>query len=127
MPGKPTILVIEDDDAVADVVCAMLGDCYRVVHVPDADAAIAAMQIDLPDAVLSDCLLPNGGLDRLLATADAAGRPIVLMSGCAETLARLSAEGYRTLQKPFRLHQLLMEVGIAAGARWQGVMPHVAA
>lgn len=106
-----TVLVVEDDTDVADLVWEVLGESYSVECACDAGEAISRIETRSPNLVLSDCCLPAGGLDQLLARADAAGSAVILMSGCAETLERFAGHGRPVLQKPFKIVDLLGSVG----------------
>ena len=81
-----TILLVEDQDIVAEVIKAMLEDLnYRVLTAPDGSKALLTLDDheDEIDLVLSDVVMPNmGGLELAESlVAKSPEIPIVLMTG----------------------------------------------
>lgn len=109
------ILVVEDNEAVADLVQSVLSTYGYRVDVADDLTAIRASREHLPDLILLDVMMPRisgdetaRSLNQLPETADI---PIVLMSATddvAQRARRLGAAGY--LAKPFDLDDLLRVV-----------------
>ena len=108
---KKTILVVDDEPKILDVVSQLLGDSeYNVLR---ADTASMALQLSREYAgeiilLLSDFQMPGGmsGVD--LATAITLERPqlkVLLMSGFPEGMLVLN-EGWHFLPKPFVASQL---------------------
>jgi CheY-like chemotaxis protein len=115
--GHETILLVEDDPALREMVREILeASGYRVLEADgpaqaDARSAAEASAIDL---VLSDVVLPEGGGQQVL-DALRQRRPAIralFMSGyCDETLGpRGVAAGSRILSKPFSTQTLLRAV-----------------
>lgn len=113
-PGKPLVLLVEDDELVrqyAENLLQHLG--YRVVTAVDAQGALALLRGE-PDIALlfTDLVLPGGidGGELALATrALRPGLPVLLSSGYPEAEQRLravSAERLKLLRKPYRPAQL---------------------
>jgi two-component system, NtrC family, sensor kinase len=108
--GK-TILVVEDNGAVADVCKSFLDDLgYAVQFVSSPHAALAFLRgSEHVDIVLSDVLMPGGmsGLDlaresrRLRPTL-----PVVLMTGFNSSASDVAREGFHVLRKPFDMATL---------------------
>ncbi len=105
------ILLVEDDDSVAELVGEMLGELgYAYLRAPNAQAALdQLMRDDRFDLVFSDMVMPGtmSGLD--LARAIAARWPvlkIVLTTGYSEAAASALAEGRELLTKPYAMHAL---------------------
>jgi CheY-like chemotaxis protein/two-component sensor histidine kinase len=107
-----TILLVEDDDSVADLVGEMLSQLgYNVFRSPTAAAALQAWTERQPiDIVVSDVMMP-GGMDgielskRLRALKE--HLPVVLMSGYAESaLLQSPVDHAPILVKPFKLAEL---------------------
>ena len=105
----PKILVMDDDASVREL-CAMIlsGEGFNVVEAPDARSGIRAAQVERPDLILLDWMMPEvDGLDalrELKSSADTAGIPVVMLTaldGLADVgLATMGgAESYVT--KPF--------------------------
>jgi two-component system response regulator MprA len=104
---RPTILVVDDDDAVRDVVSQALTDeGYGVRQASDGLAALEALKTDGIQLVLTDVQMPRlGGLalaQLLLARVHPV--PVVLM-GAVAPHARPAAVPY--IAKPFVLERLL--------------------
>jgi CheY-like chemotaxis protein len=111
--GNEHILVVEDDDAVRDSVCTMLGQLgYRVRSAGDAQAALDMLRQGVPaDLVFTDVVMPGP-----LRTPDMVRQALVLRPG----LAVLYASGHTRgavlqgvggaepllLNKPYRREQL---------------------
>ncbi len=113
-----TILVIEDEEDVADLVRYHLRKAkYRVVHAADgADGAKLAVS-EKPDAIVLDVMLPKlNGFEvtkRLRSDARTAGIPILILSAKGETENRIKglefgADDY--LPKPFSPKELLLRI-----------------
>ncbi|NBZ96072.1 MAG: DNA-binding response regulator [Proteobacteria bacterium] len=113
-----TILVIEDEEDVADLVRYHLRKAkYRVVISADgADGAKLAVS-EKPDAIVLDVMLPKlNGFEvtkRLRSDARTAGIPILILSAKGETENRIKglefgADDY--LPKPFSPKELLLRI-----------------
>lgn len=125
MPGAglaPAVLVVDDDDAVRDLIATVLGDeGYRVWTAEDGREALSLLGATRPALVLMDVNMPR--LDGLstcqLIHGDArtATLPVIIMS--ARPLARAQLRDCRAdgfLPKPFDLDRLIDEVAAHAGA-----------
>lgn len=64
-PGKPVVLVVEDNPDNLQTVQALLGDRYQIVEAMDGRTGIELARKHRPDLVLTDIALP--GLDGILA------------------------------------------------------------
>lgn len=113
-----TILVIEDEEDVADLVRYHLRKAkYRVIISADgADGAKLAVS-EKPDAIVLDVMLPKlNGFEvtkRLRSDARTAGIPILILSAKGETENRIKglefgADDY--LPKPFSPKELLLRI-----------------
>ncbi|TDB71674.1 response regulator transcription factor [Micromonospora sp. KC723] len=110
------VLVVDDDRTVADVVCRYLRHAgYRVDHVSDGPAALAAVAAAPPQLVVLDVMLPGlDGLEvcrRLRQRPD--GIPIVMLTARGDEADRilglqLGADDY--LGKPFSPRELVLRV-----------------
>ena len=123
--GRPTVVVLEDDRALLDVIAEALADegC-RVVPLADWRHAHDTIRREQPDVVLLD-LISDGReagwavLDRLTLDPHTRDIPVVLTTGAAETVQRrlpaLPPEyGVSVLSKPFDLDTL-----------WEAVSRHL--
>lgn len=113
MTDRRCILVVEDEPLVAEVVVDALGDTYRTIAVDAAAEALEHIRLGGIDLVLLDYLLPGGGSGQVLASADTAGVPVVIMSGDAERQSELSAGNHPFVAKPFRIEDLIGAVNAA--------------
>ena len=110
MPGKASILVVDDEPVVRALLRAALAPAgSRVVEAADGSEALDVAWREQPDVVLLDVGLPKlNGLDvcRALKTNPAAPR-VLLITGNVdlERLADCGADGI--VAKPFRPAELL--------------------
>ncbi|MEV4482691.1 response regulator transcription factor [Micromonospora coxensis] len=128
------VLVVDDDRTVSDVVCRYLEHAgYRVEHVADGLAALAAVAAAPPHLVVLDVMLPGlDGLEvcrRLRERPD--GVPIVMLTARGDEADRilglqLGADDY--LSKPFSPRELVLRVRSVlrrAGGEPAGAAPEV--
>jgi len=103
-----TVLVIDDEDLVRDVVARMIEDLgYAALTAPDGPAGIAIVQQQAIDAVLVDLTMPrmDGGEVVAALRAQRPGMPIVLCTGFdRDRKGPIPADAY--LAKPFRIETL---------------------
>ena len=104
------ILVVEDDSLVADVIVDTLDPTYQATTAETCAAALASLRQGGIDLILLDCTLPGGVDATLLAEADAARVPVLVMSGHPEAAERIAGGKRPTLLKPFSLDTLLVAV-----------------
>ncbi|KRC20111.1 hypothetical protein ASE31_26420 [Acidovorax sp. Root217] len=113
------LLVVEDNDEVAESLVPLLQSLgCTVTRVDRADKAIYLLQEgQRPDLVLTDVMMPgelNGeGLARLIREKWPAQR-VLLMTGYAEQLARISQLGFDVLPKPCTPQMLHAAIGKSA-------------
>src|SRR5829696_2821200 len=114
--STPTVLVVEDEPAVREVVVDLLQDEeFSVREASDGLQAIDELEADNIDLVLSDVRMPrldDPSLARRLRGGGLAV-PVVLMSAVA---VEVDLPGVRFLPKPFDRDHLLHVVGSALGA-----------
>jgi CheY-like chemotaxis protein len=116
--GRHRVLLVEDDDSVAQLVEEMLRELgYDVARTADALAALDVLRRDGAfDLVFSDMVMPGdlGGLDlardisRLRPTL-----PVILTTGYSAAAAAATNEGRRVLIKPYRIEALAAELDTA--------------
>jgi DNA-binding NtrC family response regulator len=104
------IVVVDDDAAVRVLVAELLesdGHCVR--QAIDGEHAVAVIQGQPPDIVVSDITMPelNGVELATLLSAETPGSPILLMSGACPAPSQAPA---RCLPKPFAADRLLLLV-----------------
>ena len=108
------LLVVEDESPIREVVRAVLEDeGYRVVTVPDGQAALAALAAERYDLVLSDMMMPRldgAGLVRAMhADPNHRDIPVILMSAATGGAVR-DIPHAAFIAKPFDLDELLQTV-----------------
>ena len=104
-----TVLLVEDNPEVASASANLLEQLgYLVRWVPNAEAALEAIEQDGIDLVVSDIVMP-GRLDGLgLARAikeRRPGLPILLATGYSEAAQNVRAD-FPILRKPYQMHEL---------------------
>jgi DNA-binding NtrC family response regulator len=110
-----TILVVDDDKATRDGVARTLRSDYSVLTAADADAAMAALNVNAVDLVLTDLRMPGRDGLSLLRDIIAAypGIPVILLSayGSVESAVEAMKDGaYDFLTKPINLDHLELVV-----------------
>ncbi|MGE5597107.1 MAG: response regulator [Hyphomicrobiales bacterium] len=111
MPG--VILVVDDDDPVRVMLARLLRtQGYTVLQASLAREARAILDVQRPDLVISDIVMPGeSGIELRRAIAERwPGLPVILISGySAEGPAEFAARTPDTVfvQKPFAAEQLL--------------------
>jgi CheY-like chemotaxis protein len=103
---RKTVLVVEDNDQVAQALVAVLEELgCTVTRLSRAQAACQWLHEhpDLPDVVLSDVVMP-GAMDGLALAEHISLRhpflPIVLMTGYSEQLGTIERAGFDVIPKP---------------------------
>ncbi|MFL9825571.1 PAS domain S-box protein [Rhodoplanes sp. SY1] len=108
-PEGGAALLVEDNPDVAELSAAMLGELgWRVEHVVDARAALAAVAEHRFALVVSDVVMA-GEMDGFALARTLRGQqpdlPVVLVTGYSEAAARAHAE-FTVVRKPFELATL---------------------
>ena len=124
-PPPGTVLLVEDEDAVAQAVSSMLSELgYRVVREADATSALAVLDRgeEPIDLVFSDMIMP-GPLDgAALAETLLQKRPelpVVLTTGFSEAAKEAARKGLTVLPKPYRLEELASSLAAARAAKME--------
>src|SRR5262249_34428888 len=117
-PGRPTVLVVEDDEETRRVVVRELGNRgYEVEEAPDGRTALRLWEGRRPDLVLLDLGLPHpDGLQIIGRIRRDATTPIVILSGRYEEREKVAAlergaDDYVT--KPFGVDELNARLRVA--------------
>jgi signal transduction histidine kinase/CheY-like chemotaxis protein len=116
-----SVLLVEDDDEVAELVTEMLDELgYDVTRTASATAALGALANGRHiDILFSDIMMP-GGMNGVDLAREAQARrkhlPILLTSGYAEA-AQLAATaiGVRILPKPYQIDELAAALELTIG------------
>ena len=113
MRSFPSVLVIDDDTAMCDMVVSLLLDAgFDGVAARGVDDALAALRSGYVEAILSDIRMPGMGGFEVLSEARKAvpSIPVILMTsfGDMPTAERAKREGaFGCLSKPFSREDLL--------------------
>jgi CheY-like chemotaxis protein len=118
---KRKILVVDDEDSVRDLCVACiehgLGGEYEVLEAADGDEAMAAVEVEEPDLILLDIMMPQpDGFEvcrRLKASRDTRDIPIVFLTALGEEAhvekgLALGGDGY--VVKPFNAVTLAAQI-----------------
>ena len=125
--SRPVLLVEDEPPLLRLAERALRRAGYEVLTAPSGEEALELLDAGapMPAALVSDVVMP--GLDGLALTARLRerdpGLPVLLVSGYAEAaLGRdLPAERLRLLPKPYRLADLVTELGALLSAKGAGV------
>jgi CheY-like chemotaxis protein len=112
--GPPTVVLVEDDRVLRDVLAEVLGDeGYRVLPVAAWRQAHATIQAADPDVVLLDLMMDGQDtgwqvLNHLTLDPRTRDIPVILTTGAVEAVqpALLPQYGVSVLPKPFDLDAL---------------------
>ncbi len=114
---RPTVLVVEDHADMRRFIVEALRDEWRIVAVPHAGQALAIVDSDPPDLILSDLMMPEISGEQLVHEVRSrpalAQVPILVLSARADDQLRLgllagAVQDYLT--KPFSAHELRVRV-----------------
>src|ERR1700730_3115305 len=121
------LLVVDDDPAVSEALVLVLGlNGFEVATAADGRAAIRALSLDRPDAVVLDVLMPGlDGLEvcrRIRATGDRT--PVLMLTArteVSERVAGLEAGADDYLAKPFASEELIARLrALLRRTGWEG-------
>ncbi|MCA9675568.1 MAG: sigma-54-dependent Fis family transcriptional regulator [Kofleriaceae bacterium] len=118
-----TILVVEDDDAMRDLLVEELRDAgHRVLAAPGGSLALDLARAEPPDLMITDLRMPDlDGFDLIRDITALPNPPHIVMItafGSIETAIKAVKLGaYDYITKPFEIDQLLLVVGKALGER----------
>jgi signal transduction histidine kinase/CheY-like chemotaxis protein len=101
------LLLVEDDDEVAEATAELLGDIgFQVVRVRDGNAALAALDRNaIIELVMSDIVMPGGMSGLELARTLREHRPelpVVMATGYSQYALQVVKEGFALVEKPYR-------------------------
>jgi DNA-binding NtrC family response regulator len=118
-----TVLVVEDDEAMRELLEEELGDAgYRVIAAPGAHAGIERVRSEPIDVVVTDLRMPDiDGFDliRDIKATDESPHIIMITAfGSIETAIKAVKLGaYDYITKPFELEELILVIDKALGER----------
>ena len=109
----PTVLVVDDEWAIADWLKAVIGDVgCRVLVAGNGKAALLQLENEPVDLVIADYMMPAMDGPALVAAmrekAETAAIPVIVMTALPESSVRERLQDYIAyLRKPFRETDLL--------------------
>ena len=119
----PTVLVVDDEFAIADLLETVLRDeGYRVLTACNGKQGLAKMADTMPDLILLDFMMPildGAGMLRAMAAAPPYRHiPVIMISSLNERVIAQKCAGYVAfLRKPFRVATVLSTVANVLGDR----------
>jgi len=115
---KKKILIADDEPSIRLLVSGMLSEDYTVLEANDGAEAIDVINLQRPDLILMDIMMPylDGytACSRLKANEETKGIPVIMLTGVGHELNKklsqeTGADGYIT--KPFSLPELREKIG----------------
>jgi CheY-like chemotaxis protein len=121
--AKPCVLVVDDDDAVTDLIALRLGPDFRVVGVNDPAEAVEAAVREQPGLILCDIEMPGLRGDEvafaLSQDPDTAPIPLLYLTGLVDSADATELDGvfgeHRALAKSAPADVLRARVAEALG------------
>jgi two-component system alkaline phosphatase synthesis response regulator PhoP len=110
-----TILVIEDELTIADMICAVLEDeGYRVIQAYNGREGLEYLAQSRPDLILCDLMMPildgREFYKRMRENPSYRSIPVICASAIADAIAGQDPPYAALLKKPFDLNLLLATV-----------------
>ena len=118
MPGKPTVLVVDDEhDVVTFLERALTSEGFDVLSAYDGIAAVDIAETDKPDVILLDIMMPMmSGYDvcrQLKANPQTKSIPVICVTSAQNKEAReksRAAGAQALLVKPFVVQELVAQI-----------------
>jgi len=116
------ILVVDDDDVIRDTLCELLSADHSCQTADTAEQALARLEAQRFDVVLTDISMPGlSGMDLLNRVVQLyPGTPVIIISGLSDqdhAHSLLSAGAFDYLLKPFRLEVVEASVNRAVACK----------
>lgn len=112
-PGRPRLLVVEDEADEREALAALLETDYQVATARDGEEGVRVARADPPDLVLMDLVMPRmdgfAALEALRGDHRTADVPLIFVSGRGDDVTRvkgLDLGAVDFLQKPFSEREL---------------------
>ena len=120
VPGRKTLVVVEDDDETRELEVFLLGsEGYHVIGLPDGEEAVETVAREAADLVILDLMMPRKDgiavLEELAQQPLTANVPVILVSAYVDRPAVLKAlpptrQVKQIFRKPFDITGLLEAV-----------------
>ncbi len=122
VPGRKTLVVVEDDDETRELEVFLLGsEGYHVIGLPDGEDAVQTIAREHADLVILDLMMPRKDgiavLEELASEPTTSEVPVILVSAYVDRPAVLkalprSAQVKQIFRKPFDITGLLEAVSV---------------
>jgi CheY-like chemotaxis protein len=115
-PARKTILVVDDELGILEVLEAILSDAgFKVISAMNGQEAMALLQEEVPDLVIVDFMMPlldGAGVIKAMRADGRLGRvPVLLASALPEQTISERCTGYDAfLRKPYKTEKLMEEI-----------------
>jgi CheY-like chemotaxis protein len=115
-PAKKTILVVDDEFGILEVLEAILSDAgFKVISAMNGQEAMGLLQEEVPDLVIVDFMMPlldGAGVIKAMRADGRLGRvPVLLASALPEQTISERCTGYDAfLRKPYKTEKLMEEI-----------------
>ncbi len=125
--GAVTVLVVDDDPAVHDVLAATLGkEGYQIAHARDGIEALQIMRTDPPDIVTLDVMMPKmdgwSVLGIMKSEAALAHIPVIMLTIVDHRNLGFSLGASEYMTKPIDRNRLIALIEKFAASRQDGVV-----
>jgi two-component system, NtrC family, response regulator AtoC len=126
MAELPSVLIVDDEPSIVELICAHLAPSYRTRTASDGAQALGQFLVERPHAVLLDMDMPRmSGLEALqeMRKIDPAV-PVIMLTGVQDVALLAAALGHGAfsyLPKPYR--PLYLEHVLAAALSQRGREP----
>jgi CheY-like chemotaxis protein len=115
-PPAKTILIIDDEVGILEVVESILNDAgYKTVSALNGEEGLSRLEKTIPDLVMVDFMMPimdgSGVIKAMRADERFRQIPVILTSALPEQSIKQRCEGYNAfLRKPFKTEALMEEI-----------------
>lgn len=128
LADAPLVLVVEDEAALADILCAYLvRDGLRVTRAGSGQAARQRFAAESPDIVLLDIRLPGeDGVDVLRAIRRSGETPVIMttaLADCADKMQSLQLGADDYVVKPYNPAEVVARVRAVLRRTYRGAPP----
>jgi DNA-binding response OmpR family regulator len=118
MSDPATVLIVEDEFAIADLLeMALIDEGYRVVRAANGRQGLERLAENSPDLVISDFMMPvldGAGLVKAMRQSEGQREvPIIIMSSMPEANVHARIDSYAAfVRKPFQIAALMQLIAI---------------
>jgi CheY-like chemotaxis protein len=115
-PAKKTILIVDDEFGILEVLESILSDAgFTVISAMNGQEALTRLQKTVPDLVILDFMMPlldgAGVIKAMRGDKRLRAVPVLLASALPEKTISERCNGYNVfLRKPYKTEQLMEEI-----------------